>query len=65
MTADLNGDGSSITHFDNVVTNYGFASTTTAKAAWDEINADLAKISGDGATSNVDTALRQLFTKLR
>ncbi len=65
MTAALDGDGSNIAHFGNVVSEYGFSNTTTAKAAWDELNSALAKINTDSAQTNTDTALKQLFTKLR
>ena len=65
MTAALDGDGSNVAHFANVVAEYGFTNTTTAKAAWDELNSALFKINSDSAQTSTDTALKQLFTKLR
>lgn len=65
MTAALDGDGSSDAHFANVVAEYGFANTTVAHNAWLELNSAVSKINSDAAISGTDSALKQLFTRLR
>lgn len=65
MTADLTGDGSSEDHFGNVTARYGFVNNTYSKAAYVELNSGLSKITTDESVTFVQTALLQLFTKLR
>jgi hypothetical protein len=61
----IDGDGSQITHFDEVMTRYGFPSTTVAKAAWEELLAVQTKINTNASVSNVLAALDQAFAKFR
>ena len=76
MTTMIDGDGSNISMFDEVVKRYGVngwttsdavtdAHRTVAKGIWDELNAGLGKITVDSSVTNVQTALLQLFNKLR
>jgi hypothetical protein len=59
------GDGSVDTHYAVVQEKFGFASNTTAKAAFDELDSAYSKTSGNGSVSNVRAARDQLFAKLR
>lgn len=74
----IDGDGSDISHFDEVVKRFGFsdydvmtnnvptdAQRTVARNAWLEMDSAYSKISGNGSVSNVNAALLQLFAKLR
>ena len=65
MTADLTGDGSDPAHFSNVTNRYGFGSNDISQAAWNELQSCVSKINTDGNVSFVDSALKQLFTRLR
>ncbi len=76
MTTMLTGDGSSITHFDEVVKRFGVEGwvenvavtdthRTTAKGMWDELNAMLAKQNTDGSVTGVMASRLQLCNKLR
>lgn len=65
MTRMVDGDGSDAAHFAEVVTRFGFTSNANAKAAWDELNSVLAKITTDGSVSNTHAALEQAFAKFR
>lgn len=65
MVHMIDGDGSSATHFTEVVTRYGFADTTAAKAAWDELNSLMAKLNTDASVSSVNAAMLQAFAKMR
>lgn len=76
MQMMLDGDGSSIAHFDEVVKKFGAggwadnvavtdAHRTVAKGIWDELNSALSKITTDVQVSSVQAALLQLFSKLR
>lgn len=65
MTQMLDGDGSAVGHYAAHVTAYGFSDTTNAKAAYDELNALLAKIDSDAAVSSVKTAIAQASARFR
>lgn len=65
MQTMINGDGSSSTHFPEVTSRFGFTDDATAKAAWDEINSALSKLTTDASVTSVQAALLQLFSKLR
>jgi len=61
----INGDGSSITHFDYMTTKLGTADNTASKGIWDELNSAYSKINTDASVSSVLAALNQLSNKLR
>jgi hypothetical protein len=65
LTADLEGDGSLDAHFSKVTERYGFQDTSYARAAWLELSSALAKVTTDSSVSSVQSALVQLFTRLR
>ncbi len=73
MTFMIDGDGSSSTQFTEVVARFGFsvtggdaaANAVAAKAAWDEMNSYIGKITTDASVSSVDAARKQLMNKLR
>ncbi len=65
MAMMVDGDGSQVTHFDEVMTRFAFPSTTVAKAAYDELNSLKAKITVDTSVTNVNAALLQAFNKFR
>jgi len=74
----IDGDGSNISHFDEVVRRFGFgdydvttqnpptdAQKTVARNAWLEIESAYSKTSGNGSVTDVRAARDQLFAKLR
>lgn len=65
MITMIDGDGTLITHFDEVTLRFGFSNNTIAKSCWDEINSLLNKITTDASVTFVNTATLQLFNKLR
>lgn len=66
MQLMIDGNGSEASHFVGVAASYGFENTgVDAKAAWEELQSAYSKVSGDGAVSSVNAALKQLFNKLR
>lgn len=65
MILMIDGDGSQVTHFDEVMSRFGFPSTTVAKAAYDELQSVKAKITVDSSVTNVNAALVQAFNKFR
>lgn len=65
MQTMIDGDGSDAAHFTEVTTRFGFTDNATSKAAWDEINSALSKLTTDASVTNVQAALLQLFSKLR
>jgi hypothetical protein len=65
MALMVDGDTGTAANYGEVVTRFGFGSTTDAKAAFDEINSALGKITTDASVSSVQAALLQLFNKLR
>ena len=65
MATMINGDGSSSTHFPYMTAKFGFTDDTTARAAWLEITALLAKLNTDASVTNLNTALNQAFNEFR
>lgn len=76
MQTMIDGDGSNIAHFDEVVKKFGVdgwvadnvptnAQRTTAQAIYNELNSALSKLTTDGSVASVQAALLQLFNKLR
>lgn len=65
MALMVDGDTAVAANYGEVVTRFGFGSNTDAKAAFDEINSALGKITVDTSVSSVQSALLQLFNKLR
>lgn len=65
MTFMIDGDGSLASQFNEVVSRFGFPDTATAKAAWDELNSYIAKVTTDASVTNCNTALKQMINKLR
>jgi hypothetical protein len=65
MQLMIDGDGSNVSHFNEMMTRFGFASTTTAKAAWDELNSVRFKLNTNDSVSDVLAALNQAFAKFR
>lgn len=76
MQTMIDGDGSSIAHFDEVVRKFGCdgwvadnavtdPQRTVAKAIYDELNSALFKLTTDSSVSSVQAALLQLFNRLR
>ncbi len=65
MTFMIDGDGSNSTQFGEVATRFGFVDNASAKAAWDELNSYLGKVTTDASVSSVDAAFKQLMNKLR
>lgn len=65
MAMMIDGDGSNIAHFSEFVTRFGFGSTTDAKAAWDELNSLLSKLTTDAQVTFVNAAMVQAFAKFR
>lgn len=76
MNTMIDGDGSNIAHFDEVVKRFevhdyqtGQAVTdamrTTAKALWDELNSCMFKLTTDASVSSVQAAILQLMNKTR
>jgi hypothetical protein len=72
----IDGDGSQISMFDEVVKQFGFADwtagnlvtdpqRTAARNAWLQIDSAYNKTSGDGSVSGVRSARDQLFDFLR
>lgn len=65
MTFMIDGDGSLATQYNEVVSRFGFPDTTTAKSAWDEMNAFISKATTDASVTNSDAARKQMLNKLR
>lgn len=65
MTMMVDGDGSQAAMFTEVVTRFGFANTTNAKAAWDELNSLLFKFNTDADVTFVHAATVQALSKFR
>lgn len=61
----IDGDGSDVSHFAEVVTRFGFASTTTAKAGYEELASMLGKLNTNASVSSVNAAMLQAFNKFR
>lgn len=61
----IDGDGSSAAHFAYMQERLGFSDNAAAKAAWDELNSLLFKLSTNSSVDNVNAALVQAFAKFR
>ncbi len=59
----ISGDGSQDSHYANMATVCGFPDGATARASWNELNSMYAKISQDGSTDSVATAITQCCAK--
>lgn len=55
----LDGDGSIDAHYVTIAANFGFADTTVAHNAYNELNSFYAKTSGNGSVSSVRAARDQ------
>lgn len=65
MATMIDGDGSNVSHFTYMADKFGFVDTTAAKAAWDELNSSLFKLTTNSSVSDVNAAILQLQAKLR
>jgi hypothetical protein len=65
MGAMIDGDGSQAAHFAYATTKFSFPSDAATKAAYDELNSVLGKLTTDGSVTFVNAALLQVFKKLR
>jgi hypothetical protein len=65
MALMIDGDGSDPAQFSYMASKFGFDSTTTAKAGWDELNSMASKINTDSSVDHVNTALKQAYNKFR
>ncbi len=61
----IDGDGSQVTHFEEVMTRFGFPSTAVAKSAWEELLSVQSKINTNASVSNTLSAINQAFAKFR
>jgi hypothetical protein len=61
----IDGDGSDAAHFTYVTSKFGFPDNATAKAAWEEFQSVMGKITGDGSVTFVNAAIRQALAKFR
>lgn len=65
MTMMIDGDGSDAAQFTEMTAQYGFVNNASAKAAWDELNSLLGKLTTDLQVVEVHAALVQAFNKFR
>ncbi len=61
----IDGDGSDPTHFVEVTARFGFQSDAQSKAAWDELNSVMAKLTTDADVTFVKAAIEQALAKFR
>jgi hypothetical protein len=61
----ITGDGSDPSQFSEVTTRFGFTSDIQSKAAWDELNSLMAKLTTDTDVTFVKTAIEQALAKFR
>lgn len=61
----IDGDGSSATHFEEVMTRMGTTSTANAKALYDELASLQFKLNTNASVTDVLAALNQAFAKFR
>ncbi len=59
----IDGDGSQDSHYANMATVCSFPDAATAHASWNELNSMYAKVSQDGSTDTVATAITQCCSK--
>lgn len=57
------GDGSQASHFVYAADKFGFPDTTTAKAAYDELNSLQSKLNTNSSISDLNAAMLQAFHK--
>lgn len=65
MALMIDGDGSSPDHFAYIQEHFGFLNNDVAKAAWDELNSLLFKLTTNASVDNVNAAMLQVFNKFR
>lgn len=65
VTLMIDGDGSQASHFTYVTSKFGFADNATAKAAWDELNSLMFKLTTNSSITDMYAALNQAFNKFR
>ena len=63
MAHMIDGDGTSDTHFTEMVTLGIYDNTTDAKASYDELQSVNAKLTTDASVTSVDAALKQVCAK--
>lgn len=61
----IDGDGSQVAHFAEVTARFGFQSDAQSKAAWEELQSMMSKLTGDGSVTFVNAALKQAWNKFR
>lgn len=59
----LDGDGSQDAHYATITTRFGFADTTTAHNAYNELQSSFSKISGNGSVDSVRAARDQMVAR--
>ena len=71
MALMIDGDGSNVSHFGEVTSRFGFVeqagapSGTTAKAAFEELNSLLFKLTTNASVTDVLNAQTQAYNKFR
>lgn len=63
MQHHIDGDGSDAAHFAALVSDGPFTTNAHAKAAWDELNSFVAKITTNNSVTDVDAAWKQMLAK--
>lgn len=63
MAVMIDGDGSDVSHFAEMVTLGIYENTTDAKASYDELASVNGKLTTDGSVTNVDAAIKQVCAK--
>lgn len=63
MAHMIDGDGTDVSHFTEMVTLGIYDNTADAKASYDELASVNAKLTTDGSVTNVDAALKQVCAK--
>jgi hypothetical protein len=61
----IDGDSAVAANYGEVASRFGFPDTTTAKAAFDELNSLKSKLATDADVTNVQAAMLQAFSKFR
>ena len=61
----IDGDGSQDAHFPYFAAKFGFPDNATARAAWNEFQSFMSKITGDGSVIEVNAAIKQALAKFR
>lgn len=65
MQLMIDGNGSDASHFNEVMTRFGFSSLANSKAAWDELNSLKFKLNTNDSVTDVKAAMDQAFAKFR